>query len=345
MKRKGLLYDVYETEKKIDENSKLVAVAQIGDQKFETLAAAVAAAESGATVTLMTDATGEGVVIDKNITIDFNGKTYTFNKAVGSAGTVTLGFQILKDNNVVLKNGTLTSTAVTEGKEVKVLIQNYANLTLTDMTLTDNTAHILYALSNNSGKIDVNGNTNITTDATAFDVYDFDSAGYSVPSMTVNTTGVITGKIEVSDTATLAISGGSFSVKPEAAWCAEGYGPDKEPVDDYYGVHKHVAGAAVKQNEKAASCENDGSYDNVVYCTVCDAEMSRETVVVPAGHVIAKGEAQTKTCTQDGWAAYEYCTECDYTTKKVIPAGITDRSELCDICGCFFYTCDIGVGR
>ena len=44
-------------------------------------------------------------------------------------------------------------------------------------------------------------------------------------------------------------------------------------------------------------------------------------VVIPAGHVIKQGAAQTKTCTQDGWTAYEYCTECDYTTKMVIPAG------------------------
>ena len=36
---------------------------------------------------------------------------------------------------------------------------------------------------------------------------------------------------------------------------------------------------------------------------------------------LAQGEAQEKTCTQDGWEAYEYCTECDYSTKVVIPAG------------------------
>ena len=294
----------------------LVAVAKVGDTRYQTLAAAVAAAESGATVTLMTDATGEGVVIDKNITIDFNGKTYTFNKAVGSAGTVTLGFQILKDNNVVLKNGTLTSTAVTDGKEVKVLIQNYANLTLTDMTLKDNTDYILYALSNNSGKIDVNGNTNITTDATAFDVYDFNSAGYSVPSMTVNTTGVITGKIEVSDTATLAISGGSFSVKPEATWCAKGYGPDKEAVNGYYGVHKHVAGAAVVENNVAPTCTANGKYDNVVYCTVCKDELSRNTVTVEKiAHSPAAAVEENRvesTCTVAGsYDSVVYCSACN----------------------------------
>ena len=41
----------------------------------------------------------------------------------------------------------------------------------------------------------------------------------------------------------------------------------------------------VKENEKAATCTEAGSYDNVVKCTVCGAELSRETVAVDAlGH-------------------------------------------------------------
>ena len=47
----------------------------------------------------------------------------------------------------------------------------------------------------------------------------------------------------------------------------------------------HTDGEAVTENEVAATCTADGSYDNVVYCTVCDAELSRETIPVPAtGH-------------------------------------------------------------
>ena len=29
----------------------------------------------------------------------------------------------------------------------------------------------------------------------------------------------------------------------------------------------------VKENENASTCTAEGSYDNVVYCTVCDAEL------------------------------------------------------------------------
>ena len=44
----------------------------------------------------------------------------------------------------------------------------------------------------------------------------------------------------------------------------------------------HTAGEAVKENEKPATCTEDGSYDSVVYCSACGAELSRETVVVAA---------------------------------------------------------------
>ncbi|MCD8105668.1 MAG: hypothetical protein LUF35_11900 [Lachnospiraceae bacterium] len=45
----------------------------------------------------------------------------------------------------------------------------------------------------------------------------------------------------------------------------------------------HTSGEAVKKNEVAATCTTDGSYDSVVYCTVCGAEISRETIIVEAG--------------------------------------------------------------
>lgn len=49
----------------------------------------------------------------------------------------------------------------------------------------------------------------------------------------------------------------------------------------------HLPGEAVKENEKAASCTKDGSYDSVIYCTRegCGVQVSRNTVTVKAkGH-------------------------------------------------------------
>ena len=222
------------------------SIAKVGNEYYQSLQAAVDAAdENNNTVTLLDNATGAGVVINKDVTIDFNGKTYTVNQAVGSAGTETLGFQILKNNNVTLKKGTLTSSAAVEGSnEIKMLIQNYANLTLTDMNLVDNTDHILYALSNNSGISSIEGATNITTDAVAFDVYDYTAGGYTVPTVNVSTTGKITGDIEVSETATLKISAGTFTVEIAEAWCADGFIP-KDNGDGTYGVEPGVFVARV----------------------------------------------------------------------------------------------------
>ena len=43
-----------------------------------------------------------------------------------------------------------------------------------------------------------------------------------------------------------------------------------------------------------------------------------DTVV---GHEIIQVEEKAATCTETGWEAYGYCTECDYTTYKEIPAS------------------------
>ena len=37
----------------------------------------------------------------------------------------------------------------------------------------------------------------------------------------------------------------------------------------------HTSGEPIRENEKAATCTEAGSYDSVVYCTVCKAEISR----------------------------------------------------------------------
>ncbi len=216
---------------------------QVGEEYFETLSAAVEAAEEGGTVTMLTDREGFGVVIDKDLTIDFGGFTYTVvgEKAdglVGSTGTETLGLQILKNHDVTLKNGTLAVGT----DACKMLIQNYADLTLKDMTVDGTgSAQMQYVLSNNCGETSIEGETDIIAPegAVAFDVYDYSSGGYTVPVVSVSTTGTITGAIEVSDTATLAISGGTFTVPVEESWCAEGFAP-VEYEDGTYGVEEET---------------------------------------------------------------------------------------------------------
>lgn len=162
---------------------------------YKTLSDAVAEAQAGDTVTLLKDASGDGVVVpsDSDIIFDFAGHTYNIDgTTVGSAGTETNGFQLLRDSNVEFRNGTLMSA------KAAILIQNYSNLTLRDMVLISEKSKA-YALSNNFGEINIVGSTSITaaSDGVAFDVYYWPDGGYSNGvSVTLDTTGTITGKIE-----------------------------------------------------------------------------------------------------------------------------------------------------
>ena len=176
-------------------------VCKIGDTEYPTLQAAVddAAAGTQTTITLLANTTGDGVKVPsgKNIIFDLDGHTYTVNdNTVGSPGTETNGFQLLRDSNIKIQNGKIDSTA--EG--LKILIQNYANLTLNNVILDGSQApNCDYVCSNNFGTVNITGSTSIKAKegAVAFDVYYWPSNGYADGvTVTVNTTGTIDGKIE-----------------------------------------------------------------------------------------------------------------------------------------------------
>ena len=66
-----------------------------------------------------------------------------------------------------------------------------------------------------------------------------------------------------------------------------------------------------------AMCEDDG-YEEGKICTVC-GEYAQGGAVLPAtGHKIYQVEAKIPTYTVAGWNAYEYCSQCAYTTYKEI---------------------------
>ena len=75
----------------------------------------------------------------------------------------------------------------------------------------------------------------------------------------------------------------------------------------------HTAGAAVKENEVAPGCTNAGSYDSVVKCSVCNAEMSRTNVPVAAtGHRYGGLQVHSASCTEDGYIEIT-CGNCNKT--------------------------------
>ena len=82
------------------------------------------------------------------------------------------------------------------------------------------------------------------------------------------------------------------------------------------GATGHTAGEAVEENRVEPTCTEDGSYDSVVYCTVCESEISRETVTIGAvGHTAGEAVEENRvepTCTEDGsYDSVVYCTVCE----------------------------------
>lgn len=184
-----------------------IDVAKIGTEGYATLADAVAAAKDGDTIYLTKPVDrGAGIVLDgtKTLTLDFGNNTYNVDgPSVGSHGTETLGFQIKKGADMTLKNGKITTTCPT----VYLLIQNYTNLTLTNMVVDGRGITIngvCYTLSNNYGDVVINGNSSIYAkdgNSFAFDVYYQPSHGSGIyngdHSVTVDTIGEIVGNIEI----------------------------------------------------------------------------------------------------------------------------------------------------
>ena len=221
-------YKVYTDEEAVSE---LGYVVKIGVTGYESLAHAVAAVPTDNTETTIVflpatgvvSGAGVKVVAGQNIVIDFNGITYNVTNTVGSAGTETNGFQLLKGSTVTMKNGTLTSSTA------YILIQNYCNLTLVDMTLDESeNSNISYVVSNNFGSLTVAGDTDIIAaeGKVAFDLYYGMSSSYD-DGITVtfgdDFTGTVKGTIEYGkdnrvttdtwqDKAALTIENGTFDV-------------------------------------------------------------------------------------------------------------------------------------
>ena len=269
----------------------VAGVAQIGAKAYATLADAVAAAQDGDTITLLSDCSGDGIVVKdgafpNGLTIDFAGHSYTVGgKLVGSTGTATNGFQLLKGNTIVMRNGSIFGDKSVAGDDTTqwsgapaIMIQNYSNLTLDGMTVKGG-RETCYTLSNNNGDTVIRDSTIFAGQNTkvggpfAFDVCRY--ASYPSVSVTVEGSSVIDGCVEVSgiigegqsrqltitggtfrnpisvsnQPANIAISGGTFATEIPADYCAAGYAPTKN-ADDTYGV-KLAEGAYLLQDYRS----------------------------------------------------------------------------------------------
>ena len=93
----------------------------------------------------------------------------------------------------------------------------------------------------------------------------------------------------------------------------------------------HTAGEAVKENVVGSGCESEGSYDEVVYCTVCDTEISRENKKVAAlGHTEAVDAAVAATCTTAGKTEGKHCSVCSEVLVAQTEVAALGHTEVVD---------------
>ncbi|MBR4881343.1 MAG: hypothetical protein IKU19_05375, partial [Clostridia bacterium] len=92
-------------------------------------------------------------------------------------------------------------------------------------------------------------------------------------------------------------------------------------VADKVAALGHGVTTEVIENKIDSTCLEGGSYDRVVYCTVCDAELSRENVINNAlGHDLSDWTEKTAaTCTAPG-EEIKACSRCDYSLSRVVDA-------------------------
>ena len=157
-------------------------VAAIGETKYETLDAAVAAAEDGATINLLANCETNGLNLSKDLTI--NGGETRYSVAFKEHGIALWGKTLTFQNCVVNMTGIGSTPYTAEWNWMSICASKDASLILTDtdMTMdgtdTDN-AHAIYFCSNN--KLNLTNSTlaikNYAQDALEWDGGD---GGYNV---------------------------------------------------------------------------------------------------------------------------------------------------------------------
>lgn len=143
----------------------------------------VSGASDKSVVALSADTETYGVILPENskLTFDLNGHEYlpvpdANGDYAGSGGTKTQAMQLLKGSKVVIKNSSTNDGIITgnntANKKTKMVIQNYSNLTLEDVTVMD-AGNDGYVLSNNFGEIHLKGKTKIIAqdNHVAFDLW------------------------------------------------------------------------------------------------------------------------------------------------------------------------------
>lgn len=295
-----------------------LAVASVGDSKYQSLAEAIDAAQDGQTVTLLADA-AEDVVISKSITLDLGGKTLTNTNGGKATISVAGGTVTVKNGNVVGGTGyynievtkgsnanlTLTDVTATAGNTGSSMIDNWGTLTITSgtytgglnvvkseedskLTITGGTFELSYATNGYTGVIFAYGDTTI-------------SGGEFIQSLTTtgrwnHPTVVLTGVVE-GHTAITRVTGGHFVNKMSGESIFRGVG--KGTSDNF-----EVSGGTFNKAVSDAYCADgfiptknaDGTYGVKEGQYVAKVGSTKYETLADAIRLAAKGKTITLLC-------------------------------------------------
>jgi len=184
---------------------------------------------------------------------------------------------------------------------------------------------------------------------------------YGDPEIADGTLGVYYDEAEEADIAVPTTTIHAYADTGVEAY-AESWGIAFEAIVDAPAGCEHVAGEAVRENETDSTCTVAGTYDEVVYCSVCGEELSRtEKTKELAAHTEAAAVVENETnstCTVAGtYDEVVYCSVCgeelsrtektkelaahteaaavveNETDSTCTVAGTYDEVVYCSVCG------------
>ena len=271
--------------------TKLIAVAKVGAQRFETLEEAIEAVGNRGTITLLSKYTIEGYEVwdlGKRVTLYVPAVEDNYGLIVKGDLTIKSGTYVVEGMYGIGVTGKLTI----DGGTFEVEEDNDYLIGSWGTTVINGGEFVgqYNCVNGFAGSLTITGGTFETEDKDATGEWD----SYDV----------------LAEDGVATITGGTFS-KSVAEYVPETHTEVNR--GSYYEVTTHKAGEPQKENIVPATCTEPGSYDEVTRCVDCNEVLKRETgkVIPAAGHTVTVIEGKTATCTEPGYKEAYYCSVCE----------------------------------
>ena len=263
------------------------AAAQIGNAYYATLADAVASAENGQTITLLTYVELEQPVLLNGAVLDLNGNHIK--------GTI-LGKLVMNKGTLITEEGYYMIGADAKyysTEDAVMVMDNKGNITLESGTTT--LAETWWTLENQVLTIGENAKFVIPADKTLY----------------VRATVIVEGEAIVDGQVVLYETYSTVKAEPELnVVMREGIGDKVYYTEDgVYTVHTHTK---VIDTAKAATCTETGLTEGK-HCSVCGEVLVAQEVVPAKGHTEVIDTAKAATCTATGLTEGKHCSVCNVT--------------------------------